>query len=59
MNNNGAPEIPAHLKPSPPAIPKRGSPISPRKQLAVDAPQPPLPPKKQPFVEYSEVPVSY
>ena len=59
MSSNGAPEVLAYLKPLPPAIPKRGSPISQRKQLAVDAPQPPLPPKKQPPVEYSEVPVSY
>ena len=53
-----APEVPARRKASPPTVPKHGSPMSRRRQLAIDPATPPLPPKKQQLVEYSEVPVS-
>ena len=53
-----APEVRARRKASPPTVPKHGLPMSQRRQLAVDPPTPPLPPKKQQSVEYSEVPVS-
>ena len=53
-----APEVPACHKVSPLTVPKHGSPLAQRRQLAVDPPTPPLPSKKQPPVEYNEVTVS-
>ena len=54
------PEIPSHRKHSPPTVPKHGSPLASRRQLAVDSSTPPsLPPKKGHSVEYVEVSVSH
>ena len=54
-----APEIPERRKLSPPTVPRRGSPLAQRRQLAIDPPTPPLPPKKQPPVEYSQPQAEY
>ena len=58
MAAKAPPETPARRKASPPMVPKHGSLLASRRQLAVDTPAPRLPPKKQPSVEYSEVTVS-
>ena len=58
-SNSRPPELPTHRKQSPPTVvPRRGSPVTSRRQLPVDTSTPPkLPPKNNQQV-YSEVPVS-